>query len=373
MRRGVLQIVGDHLERAAQPLAVAHEHASALERLVQPLVRIERDRVGQLDARQPAARRARSARRIRRTPRRRAATRRPGGRSRRSPAAGRSRRCWSIPPRRTRRTGVRPRRTSAAIAPARASRRIRCRSSVGSTRSWPGRMPSARAARAIDECAWSDTYATFCPPPSASAALWAFRAAASRAQASAVMFAAEPPLTSTPGRLLGIADPLLEQVEHEQLQPARPGCLHPRARVDVQRARDEVPERRGERSAGGDEREVARVVASAHVRQHVAFELVRSAPRSCVACPVAPAVARASAPATPDATPARRARRPTARRACRPCGTRGPASPPGPARADRPAQPTGALASRSEATRRAAVAAEAWLETACRNDSRSSA
>ena len=40
--------------RSAWP--VAHEHAAALERLVEPLVRVERDRVGELDA--PAARAA---------------------------------------------------------------------------------------------------------------------------------------------------------------------------------------------------------------------------------------------------------------------------------------------------------------------------
>ena len=46
----VLQIVGSHLERAAQTHAIAHEYGTALERLVQPFVRIERHRVGVLDA-----------------------------------------------------------------------------------------------------------------------------------------------------------------------------------------------------------------------------------------------------------------------------------------------------------------------------------
>ena len=46
----VLQIVGGHLERAAQSRAIAHQHGTALEWLVQPFVRIERHGVGALDA-----------------------------------------------------------------------------------------------------------------------------------------------------------------------------------------------------------------------------------------------------------------------------------------------------------------------------------
>ena len=46
----VLQIVGGHLERAAQTHAIAHQHRTALEWLVQPFVRIERHGVGMLDA-----------------------------------------------------------------------------------------------------------------------------------------------------------------------------------------------------------------------------------------------------------------------------------------------------------------------------------
>ena len=46
----VLQIVGGHLERAAQSRAIAHQHGTALEWLVEPFVRIERHGVGALDA-----------------------------------------------------------------------------------------------------------------------------------------------------------------------------------------------------------------------------------------------------------------------------------------------------------------------------------
>ena len=65
---------------------------------------------------------------------------------------------------------------------------------MGSTRTWWGRRPIARAVRASEECAWSDTYTTSSPdgPP-----------AASRATSSAVRLAAEPPVTSTPAAVSG--------------------------------------------------------------------------------------------------------------------------------------------------------------------------
>ena len=53
----VVQVGGRHLERAPQERGVAHEQAAALVRLVQPLVRVERDRVRAVDPveRAPAA------------------------------------------------------------------------------------------------------------------------------------------------------------------------------------------------------------------------------------------------------------------------------------------------------------------------------
>ncbi len=55
----VAEIVGVDLERAAQRAAVADEQAAALVRLVEPLVRVERDRVGAARARRAARGRAR--------------------------------------------------------------------------------------------------------------------------------------------------------------------------------------------------------------------------------------------------------------------------------------------------------------------------
>ena len=52
---GVAEVVGQHLERGPQRPPVAHEHAAALERLVEPLVRVERDRVRKLDPGQQGA------------------------------------------------------------------------------------------------------------------------------------------------------------------------------------------------------------------------------------------------------------------------------------------------------------------------------
>ena len=48
-------------------------------------------------------------------------------------------------------------RASASMAAASASGRIRRRSSEGRTRTWSEGKPSSRAARAIDECPWSQT------------------------------------------------------------------------------------------------------------------------------------------------------------------------------------------------------------------------
>ena len=51
----VPEVVRHDLERASQVAPVADQQRAALERLVEPLVRIERHRVGQLDARQRGA------------------------------------------------------------------------------------------------------------------------------------------------------------------------------------------------------------------------------------------------------------------------------------------------------------------------------
>ena len=154
---GVLEVVGDDLERPPQLRALADEQRAALDRLVEPLVRVERDRVGELDPAQRRRARARSAPRSRRRPHRRAATRRARGRRRPARPAGRSRRCWSRPRRPTRTAARGPRRRRRDRLGERARRRSRRSAPAGSTRTWSGRKPSSRAARASDECAWSET------------------------------------------------------------------------------------------------------------------------------------------------------------------------------------------------------------------------
>ena len=221
LHHGVLEVVGRDLERAAQQAPVADQQAAAPERLVEPLVRVERDRVGQLDAAQRLA---------------------AALGDRREPAVG----GVDVEPhaalaadggqlgQRVDRAGVRgagaaddeqrlaPGRRSASIAAASAFGRSRRVASAGSTRTWSGRKPSTRAARASDECAWPETYATALSVIGPSSA--------SRAHASAVMFAAEPPLDEHAGRRRRVADPALEPVEHDELEPARAGGLHPGAR-----------------------------------------------------------------------------------------------------------------------------------------------
>ena len=81
--------------------------------------------------------------------------------------------------------GRRPAARSSAIAASTAATGMRIASSVGTIRTSPGAKPSATRPRPIDECVWSDRYAT--PGPSTA-----------RAVASAVTLASEPPLASTP-------------------------------------------------------------------------------------------------------------------------------------------------------------------------------
>ena len=94
----------------------------------------------------------------------------------------------------------------------------------------------------------------------------------SRAQASAVRFAAEPPETRTPLRRLRVADPLPEPVDHDQLERARARRTEPPAGVDVERARDQVAERPRPRPLTGDERQVAGMADPGDVRQDVPLE-----------------------------------------------------------------------------------------------------
>src|SRR5437764_13636533 len=66
---------------------------------------------------------------------------------------------------------------------------------------------------------------------------------------------------------VGIADPLLEPIEYDQLQMTRARGRGPAAGIDVECAGDQVTERARERARGRYEREVARVREPAHVRE----------------------------------------------------------------------------------------------------------
>ena len=162
-------------------------------------------------------------------------------------------------------SGVSPASRSAETADRSASGRIRASRSVGITRTWSGRKPSARAARASDECDWSERYRI---DRSSIAPI-----RASRAHASAVRFAADPPETSTPDAPVRIADPFAYPVEDHQLEHRRPGRAEPPARVEVECARDQVAEGAGPRALAGDEREIARMADLSDEREDVVLEV----------------------------------------------------------------------------------------------------
>ncbi len=73
---------------------------------------------------------------------------------------------------------------------------------------------------------------------------------------------------------LRIADPVPEPIDHSQLERARPRGAEPPAGVEVERAPDQVTERAGPRSLAGDEREVTRMADPGDEGQDVAFELL---------------------------------------------------------------------------------------------------
>src|SRR5262249_35070779 len=54
-RRDVLHVIGAQHEGVGESLALAHQHAARFKRLGKPLVRVERDRIGALDAAQLAS------------------------------------------------------------------------------------------------------------------------------------------------------------------------------------------------------------------------------------------------------------------------------------------------------------------------------
>jgi hypothetical protein len=80
-----------------------------------------------------------------------------------------------------------------------------------------------------------------------------------------------------PGRLLGVADPLLEPAQHHQLQLAGTGGLDPGAGLDVAGAGDQVAEHARPGPGAGNVGEEAGVVVQAEERQDVAAELLEDA------------------------------------------------------------------------------------------------
>ena len=69
-----------------------------------------------------------------------------------------------------------------------------------------------------------------------------------------------------------ITDPVFEPVEDDQLELARAGRQSPRADVDVESARDQIAERGWPGPAARDVREVARVLVARHERKDVCLE-----------------------------------------------------------------------------------------------------
>jgi hypothetical protein len=79
------------------------------------------------------------------------------------------------------------------------------------------------------------------------------------------------------GRLLRVADPLLEPAEHHQLHLAGTSRLDPGAGLDVAGAGDKVSQDPRPGRDAGDVGEVAGVIVAAHERQDIAAELVEDA------------------------------------------------------------------------------------------------
>ena len=271
VRRRVAQVVGRDLERAPQQVPLAHQQRAALDRLVEPLVRIERDRVGRLD---PAQRRTSAL-----------------GQRREAAVGG-----VDVQPhavlaadlgelaQRIDRAGVGRARGDAREQRRAAGRDVGLDRARERRRRQPQVLPAGQDAQLVGPEAEQPRRAgdrrVRLVGRVGDDAVAHRPCSASRAHASAVMLAAEPPLTSTPAGAAVVAEPVLEPVEHGQLDLARAGRLHPAADVHVQRAGDEVAERARERLAGGDEGEVARMVGAAHERQHVGGEpLQRVGPR----------------------------------------------------------------------------------------------
>ena len=262
-RARFLQVVGRDRERVPQLGAVADEQAAALVRLVEPLVRVERDRVRVLDPgelpapalvehREPAVRRVHVQphvllvaqldeifQRVDRAAVRGAAVRGDEERLATGRDVGLHRRLEQVDAhlelvaRRDHANLVLP---EAEAACGSRHRRMRLIGDVDDQ--VVGHRADLRLARARER-----------------------REVRRRAAAD-----------EEPGRLLRVVQPVLEPADHLELDLARPRGLHPRARVDVRGAGDQVAERPRPGAGERDVREEPGVVALAHEREHVLVE-----------------------------------------------------------------------------------------------------
>ncbi len=263
---GALQVAGVDLERAPQAVSVAHQQGAHLDRLVQPLVRVERDRVGQLHAGQRRAPSLRQAgegavgavhvqpgvvlaadprqlgERVDRTHRRAA---RVGDDQQRAPAGGQ-------------------------VGADRALQRVRAHAPDVVAQDHPhlvGAEPQhARGAgqRRVRLVGHVQHCARVHLPHQRLAGAGERRQVRGR-----------PTRDQCAARLGRIADPLPEPVEHGQLQRGRAGGAQPPAGIDVERARDQISQRPRPGALAGDVGEVAGMGETGDVGQHIALEVVQ--------------------------------------------------------------------------------------------------
>ena len=251
------------LERASQRRRIAHEEAAALVRLVQPLVRVERDRVGELD---PGERLAAALGQRREA---------PVGRVDVEPGAvlvgDRGEVLERVDRAGVRRAAARADEegppTLALVRAHRGRQRGRLEALVLADREHAhvvgaqaehARRPRDRRVRLVGDVGHGVAGEPADHPLACARECRQVRGGAAAHEQAA--------------RALGEAEPRGEPVQHLELDLARAGRLHPRAGVEVGGARDEVAERAGPGAAPGDEREERGVVDAARERQHVARE-----------------------------------------------------------------------------------------------------
>ena len=260
-------------------------------------------------------------------------------------AADRPRPVFVVPPFALTKNGRRPARASASIAPAssrgtiRKSRRPAARAAARARK--PEHPRGARRPRSAPGRRRRRRRPSLMAPTTRS-----------RAQASAVMFATEPPLTSVPPASGGKPIQSLNQPSTSSSSLARPGADHPRAGVDVERAGDQVAERAGPRARRRARSRRTRDGRPRAERQDLRRAAARAARRSGSGllgrrAAEAPGQLLGRRRGAAAARRGRSARRP----ACRPSGSRCGASSRRPVRADQahPGDPTSARGTGSTA------------------------